>query len=322
MFTVGNIYYFERETDVNKKEIHARSIKEYVTADGIICPDIAIQELCVIKDTDESGWYKVLDIKKHQPVYDGIGSIHRYDVELAVTKVADYNWYNKLDMTWWLTRLDKYGFFTKSVKYHDNDSTETEGFAIDVKRGIIFNLKTYKGVLRCLDTYFFKPTKEVLRLMAFDILPFAGNFAPKPTKFPGSMSKWFKVSSSRPDIFSILADYNNTFDNCLDDDKMYFDMPLVNSEKYEHPFVGFGGGLFKYPYSQEEYKSYFRKCRKTFDSLPVNIQEFILKYTNVETKYFCDEPWKRYDNELIEKELYAKHLYHPYFKMNKGGEEK
>ncbi|MBR2215030.1 MAG: hypothetical protein IJ849_04650 [Selenomonadaceae bacterium] len=62
MFKVGGIYKFETLHYEGEEGFRSREIREYMTRDGVRCPDILIDEECKTTKISEEGYYKVLEI--------------------------------------------------------------------------------------------------------------------------------------------------------------------------------------------------------------------------------------------------------------------
>lgn len=61
MFEPGRICRFER-IDYDDKCLTAKDVREYVTPDGTLLPEVMIEEQCRTESISDGGYYRVLEV--------------------------------------------------------------------------------------------------------------------------------------------------------------------------------------------------------------------------------------------------------------------
>lgn len=289
MFKVGEIYNFTGNV--------SKSIREYVTPDGIVCPDILIEERCIPKKSIESGYYKVLKIKSETETKDALGAIRRYEVEMDLEKVADSEYGRRLRTNRLFKKLKSLGFYLIDKEVENCHPMEhiTEWFAVDAKRGITAHGCNDNWKIKDIDIKIYYPSQELLRDLMFQYIQ-------KEYHEKDDWDVCVSINNIGPNLFDILSRQQLDHDKAKDKNPVEFEMPFVKCDIPQAGFWGYSNPFMnQHPNYNEDHRSqslkeYIMMCRKVFNDFPEEVKSFLQSYTNVDTKYLRGEPWKKYTN--------------------------
>lgn len=289
MFKVGEIYNFTGNM--------SKSVREYVTPDGIVCPDILIEERCIPEENVESGYYKVLKIKSETETKDALGALRRYELELDLEKVSDSEYGRRIRANRLFRKLRSMGFYLidkETEKCHPMEHI-TEWFAIDVKRGITIHGSTDNWKIKDIEIKIYYPSKDVLRELMYQYIQ-------REYHKRDDWDVCVSINNIGPNLFDILSRQQLDHDKAKDKNPVEFEMPFVKCDTPQACFWGYSNPFMNQHSNYHEdrrsksLKEYIMMCRNVFNDFPDDVKTFLHSYTNVDIKYLRGEPWKKNTN--------------------------
>lgn len=297
MFKEGNIYNFSRNM--------SKSVREYITPEGVLCPEILISEICRPDKIMKDGYYKIIKINNECVIKDELGVIRYYDMDIEWERVADTGWQDRMRGIRFFRKLKEMGFYIleKEIEKEHPLDNNMEWFAVDTERGIVARGKTINRIIKDLEIKLIYPSTTTLREIIFQYFD--------PSKRPDE--EWgvgITITRIGPDIFDVMKNYHMVIENAKTKNMFRFEMPFVESDLphenaiCNHAYGPFWGNDFSKQHSNNKIRTYFMKCREVFEEFPKEVQRFLKEYSDIENKYLRGEPWKKYDGFTENKKDY------------------